>query len=167
MAATKAKEVKKTKKFDYGLYAVFLALLVHVMVFIYQFKFGTSQALERLDLLFGPFPLVFAALVVIAIASIFVRYKYSWLVMSLPFLWSLLLPLTVEPSGAFRGSLINLVIALFAWNLSAAALLFLSSLLSLLCVLYLFIANLKHLKQRIFEIACAVLIVLVLILYIF
>ena len=100
-------------KKNYGLYSVLLVLLYFLGLFLYQLKFGADYFIQRTNLLFGPFPVIFLILLISAIISVFIKYKYNWITILLPFIWNLLLPLKVDPMMGFRGSIINLFTALF------------------------------------------------------
>ena len=156
----------KSIKENYGLYSILLVLLYFLGLFLYQFKYGMVYSSQRIDLLFGPLPWVFLLLIIGAIASIFVKYKYSWVTISLPFIWNLLLPLKVPATAGFRGSIINMIITL-PQNLNVALIMLLGSLLSLFCITYLIIKNIKQIKDSKFEIISAILILIFLLIRIF
>ena len=150
----------KSLKQNYGLYAILVVLGYYFFKFLYQFKFSGDNAYLRLDLMFGPLYWVFLLLLVAAIVSIFVVYKYNRVVISLPFFWNLLLPLKIAPGSGFRGTIINMFAVLFQGDITTSLLMLLGSILGILCVTYLFVKNIKQIENNKFEIISAVLIIL-------
>jgi hypothetical protein len=157
----------KPIKENLGLYSILLALIFFLSRFLLQFKYGPNHSSQRIDLLFGPHAWIFLILLIAAIVSVFVIYKYSWIVIALPFLWQLLLPLKITPGSGFRGSIINFFATLFQGEIGVAIAVIFGTILGILSVIYLCVKNLKQIENKKFEIIFATLIIIFLLIRIF
>jgi len=143
----------KLNKEHYGIFAVLIVLIYFLGLFLYQLKFGAPHWITRINLLFGPLPFIFLILLIAAIVSIFVYYKFNWIVISLPFLWNLLLPLKADFAAGFRGQLIEFFALLFQGLVFFK--LIIGLMLPLLVVVYLFVKNLRKVESKKYELAFA------------
>src|SRR3989344_1851258 len=136
-------------KFNYkevGLYSIILVLLYSLLTFVSQLKYGSHQIPIRLSALFGQYYILFIILVIVSIVSIFWKYKYNWIVISLPFFYTLLYYLSNSLPLITGSSLIGLI--KFSINV----------LFCLSAILYLFIKGIKNIKNRNYEITFAIII---------
>ena len=147
-------------KDNWGLYAICVVLIYFLFKYLIQLKSGSPYWIQRTNLLFGPHAWIFFILVIVALISIFVSYKYNWIVISLPFFWTLLLPLKVGPGMGFQGSIINFFVILFQGNVGIAVATLFGAILGILSIVYLFIKNLKEIENKKFEIIFGIIIII-------
>lgn len=132
------------KEKGWGIYVILGVLILSIRTIIsFFFKFPK----EIFNNLFGPLAIISFILILGAIASIFLKYKGRLIVISLPFIWELLNPLSPS-EGLVKGNLISLFVFLFQgnWNFIISA--FLEILTPLLCLAYLFFGLWKESKIK-------------------
>ena len=158
------KNFKNSLKNNIGIYIIGLTLLISLITFLYQFSFGSNYSADRINLFFGPYAYVYLILVLIAIVSIFVKYKGNLIVMSLPFLWDLLLPLKTDasPDSFFRGNLFNIYLYFTSNPMDLTGVLYsaLRCILPILIIVYLFLKFFKNIENKKFEIISTMLIII-------
>jgi hypothetical protein len=128
-------------KFNYkeaGLYSIILILIYYIFTFVSQLSSGSNQFPSRLSYLFGHYYILFIILAIASMVSIFWKYKYNWVVISLPFFYILL--------NYFLNGLIS--IASFIRDASFC----------LFAIFYLFIKGIKDIKNWTYEITFAIII---------
>ncbi len=149
----------KIDKDNFAEYSILLILLSFLISFIIQFYFSLPNDLKSITEQFGPLPYLLLILMIAAIISIFIRYKFNWIVISLPFLWYLLLPMKVNVEF-YMGSLVNIIAFAFK-GISGSTLYIrylLESLLPLCIICYFMIKNIRKIKDIKYEIAFTILI---------
>lgn len=146
-------------KDNFAKYTVLLTLLFTLISFIIKFYLSLPNNLKAISKQFGPLPYLLLILVIAAIISIFIKYKFNWIVISLPFLWYLLLPLKVNIEF-YMGSLVNILIFAFKGVSSHTFYIkyLFDSLLPLCIICYLFIKNIKRIEDIKYEITFTILI---------
>jgi hypothetical protein len=136
----------KPIKENIGLYAILIILIYWIVSFLSQFTHSPGNRALRIEFIFGPFATLFFILMLVAVVSIFWDYKFNWIVISIPFLWKLLLPFKIASFGVFKGTLINLFASLFQANITGVWVALSNSIIPLLVVVYLFLKNTRNLK---------------------
>lgn len=136
-------------KFNYkevGLYSIILVLLYSLFTFVSQLKYGSHYTPIRLSALFGQYYILFIILAIASIVSIFWKYKYRWIVVSLPFFYTALYYLP------------SLFTAIAEQSLTGLTIYSVHILLGLSAILYLFIKGIKDIKNLTYEITFAIII---------
>ena len=150
---------------NYGLYAILIVLISHLGLILYNLIFN----MRWVDFLYGPFTVVFILLLLLSIMSILIEFKHNWILISLPFIWRLLLPFEVSSGnplniGYYRGHLIRAFSILFsgdggAW-LQNVFFEFAASIFLMIILLYLFMKYIKKTKKENYELLFSFLILI-------
>jgi hypothetical protein len=143
---------------EYGMIAILVVLLMYflnirrIVYMLYSF--------ENLSVLFSPF-VISLVLATLAIAFVFIKHKYSWIVIYLPFLYKILSPFRIEYSlGNREGILFMMFNSLAKLDIIGFTASFFNIIPLIAILFYLIAKNVIGAKGRKFEIYSAVIILL-------
>lgn len=152
-------------KENYTIYIIILIFIYWIIKFSYQFSFSSPNYFMRIELEFGPLPWIFFILILVALVSIIIDYRFNWVVISLPFFWFLFFPFKIIGSEFFRGQLLMFVqIIIRGGNPFFTPIL--PTLIALLIIFYLFFKNLRNIENKKYEIISGLIILFFLLLFI-
>lgn len=163
---------------EYGLYSISLILferifsaVIAALTTLQSELLQPGQVLGAIYSVVGVFPRIYLALVIAAGVSIFVTYKFRWVVISLPFLWKLLLPYRTSVSGmyltGFHGSIIEAIRQATIPDWEGVLLTLWYAKVELIAVVYLYLKFVKQYESNKFEVIFASLLLLTLLLRVF
>lgn len=146
-----------------------LAILIYFIIFFIINLIGVisanaeSSIISRANEILGPYTFILLILIAISIISIFLKYNYRFVVISLPFLWNLLLPLKRSGEPIFVGGIINIFYYLFIKEYLMIIPSLLLTILSIIPVIYLFIKQFKENDKKIIETIFSILLAIIIV----
>jgi len=151
-----------------GLYSILIVLVYYLYLFLYNLVHvedyhSDLSLLGRFELILGPYSYIFLILTIIAVISIFIKYKYHYIIISLPFLWKLLLPIKKIYTFEYRGDLINSYIYMTGLDFYKALNSFLYALLPISIIVYILLKGFQKRDNLLLEKIFAVIIIMLLI----
>lgn len=149
-------------KFDvkkYGLYPIMLFLIYQIFRFFYYLTRGPVGEIKN-SMIFGPYAWAYIILAIAALVTIlFLDFKYKWIAATIPFFWLLLSPMQQQIGlPMMRGALFS-VYYMFSHAIVELGIITYFLFLTLI-ITYLIMTQFAKKRSKNFEIATAIVLVI-------